>query len=74
MAAEQVLQGAGTGLANREGIIEAAPAALLLRLHTQYWQRADGLARAQRIAEFEERIPSTPQGRVGRGTKGSKPG
>ncbi len=71
-AAEHVLQGTGIDLANRQGVVETAPFALMLRLHAQDRQRGDGPSRQQRIAQVEQRIPPTPEGGIGRRTKGGK--
>jgi hypothetical protein len=72
--AEQVLQGAGADLASRQGVVEATPFALMLRLHAQERQRGDWPSGQERIAQLEERIASTTKGRIGRRTKGGKRG
>src|SRR5260221_8256257 len=64
VADEQLLQAAGAELPNRQGIVEAAPAAPMLRLHTEQRQRWDGAGRQQRVAQLEEGIlPPTEGGR-----------
>src|SRR5258706_13813695 len=57
VADEQLLQAAGVDLPNRQGVVEAAPAAPMLRLHAEQRQRRDGASRQQRIAQ---RYKDTP--------------
>ncbi len=74
MIGQQLLQRSAAHLANGQGVIEAAPAALMLRLHAQERQRGNRAGRQQRIAQLKERVSATPKGRIGRCTKGSKRG
>jgi hypothetical protein len=69
VSAEQVLQRAGADLADRQRVVEAAPAAPLLRLHTQHRQRRDGASGQQRIAHLAQGVDETPKGRIGRRAK-----
>jgi len=88
MVGQPLLQRSAAHLANGQGVLEAAPAALLLRLHAQERQRGNSAGRQQRIAQrvslnayrstriaqLKERVPATPKGRIGRCTKDSKRG
>jgi hypothetical protein len=74
MLGEQRLHACGTDLADRECVVEAAPATLMLRLHAQQRQRGDRSRRQQRVAQLEERVLSTHTGRVGRRAKGGQRG
>src|SRR5258708_37012673 len=69
MVGEQMLQGPAADLADRQRIIEAAPAALMQWLHAEQRQRGDRPSGEQRIAQLKKRIPASPKGSVGRRAK-----
>src|SRR5262249_1350437 len=74
MVGRQVLQTVDTDLADRQGVVETAPLALMQRLYTQEGQGGDGAGREQRVTQFKERIAATPKGSIGRRTKGREYG
>ena len=69
-----VLQAAGADLPNRQGVVEAAPAAPMLRLNTEQRQRWDGAGRQQGVAQLEEGILPPTEGGIRRGAEASKRG
>src|SRR5258706_9927546 len=74
VADEQLLQAAGVDLPNRQGVVEAAPAAPMLRLNAEQRQRRDRAGRQQRIAQLEEGILPPSEGSIRRGAEASKGG
>jgi hypothetical protein len=74
VADEQLLQAAGAELPNRQGVLEAAPAAPMLRLHAEQRQRRDGAGRQQGVAQFEEGVLPSTEGGIRRGAEAGKRG
>ncbi len=74
LGGKRTLKRATGDRADRQRVLPAAPAALMLRLDAEHWQRGDGSSRQQGVTPLAQGLPPMPKGGLGRGTKGRERG